>query len=168
MKKLWFPAVLLLVLSACVPITQGSSSNTPLKVEGITPVKVAPGATWYISRLYNSSTFGIPDSDLNHALENHSRPPAKGDITRSSLGGFSVVSFRAPEGWKVGLAGVNGYREVTDVSGTYYYFDQGVELVFAVEVPATASGVLNTISAVVQRGDKTVTVPFIVSIEAKK
>lgn len=168
MKKLWFPAVLLLVLSACVPITQGSSSNTPLKAEGLTPIKLTPGATWYISRIFNSSAFGIPDSDLNRALENRSSPPAKGDITRSGLGGFNVVSFRVPDGWKIGLAAANGYREVTDVSGTYYYFDQGVELVFAVEVPATANGPLNTISAVVQRGDKTVTVPFFVSVEAKK
>lgn len=150
-------------LSACVPVAEGTSMSNPILTESpLDPVKVKAGSTWYVSSLYSTRRFEVSDSDLNRILQKPNY--YKGDKIRSGLGGFSLVSANAPEGWKVGLVGANGYREITDVIGDTFHYIQGVELMFGVEIPKDAKGTMVPITARVSYNGKIESAGFLVQL----
>ncbi|MBF6595020.1 MAG: hypothetical protein IVW51_11325 [Thermaceae bacterium] len=65
--KLGFLSVALVFLGACAPTQLGAWPSAPLEMSSdiLKSTKLKPGATWYVSRLYNNTYLGISRDDMN-------------------------------------------------------------------------------------------------------
>jgi hypothetical protein len=165
-------ALLLILLSACVPATAlGGSPSNPINADyGLSSEKVLPGSTWYFVSQYNPEAFGYGLSERNNELDasiSTSNIPKVGQKGSSTItNGFNVKSVNAPAGWDVRIQRVYLQREVTDVDQYTYSFSDSMHFVFAVNVPENTTQSAETITVTVQHGTTSRDIPLLVRIDS--
>ena len=147
------PLLLVLLLAACMPASQGSSVRQPLPL-GTTPIEVTPGETVHVLVVRTMSELGFRDTDLAPVLFRSET------ATRSSGAAdnwMSVTPVRVPVHWQVNLAAA---RFVQEMNGNR--LTTTVHSVIEVQVPQT-SGLGNQQVRLQLNGRRSgvaVTIPF--------
>jgi hypothetical protein len=165
-------ALLLGLLSACIPATVlGSSPLNPIETRfGLSSEEILPGSTWYFVSQYNPGAFGYSLSERNNQLDytvSTTQMPRKGQKGSSNVtNSFKVKAVDAPTGWEVRLQRAYLQREVTDVDGYTYTFNDSMHFVFAVSVPQGAARGAETIVVTVQRGTTSQEIPLMVIVQS--